>query len=382
MTYMIHLAEPQVGPKHSRAIMSMRQHNPVGADVCVAPKVEIFQSFVAWFADVATLQDRADRLDEAVQQYYYVGLRNFFQDLLLQYQMTAKDRKTIERAARDTDRKRAFKFKRDPLTVMKTFAKKRKDLKLYLQTAQGIIDTGIPVDREACEVVGGFRIVNTGGFNDKVMGVVRGVMADATAAMRAVGLESVIYGDVNVIGSLRGNRRSLAHYDTESDEVFVRANLRGREGPAVRTVIHEIAHRLANRMKNKQALQKLYDVLKEQDEEAVQRAIWDRAMWPQKGTVVDKKWKVAGVSVGGRPVGPRVELALLADPEPKGYQAYIGMHNYLLSTGALHGAFVTPYARTNASENFAEMVSFWALDELSDAQQDLLLKAISEGLGV
>jgi hypothetical protein len=395
--YLVRLREPKVSRDDWRRLRRVRQHNPTYMEspseateaealVCQEQRVEAFAEFLKWFTaggEALTLRDRVDILNEAVAKTYKYDLQDLFEGLLTQYEMSAKDRKVMERAARDMDRRRRYQFKFDPVTIMKTYATKRKAFRKYLEVARRVVE-GKPIDRGACAVAGGFRIINTGAFNPKVMKVVEGVVADASEAMRKVGLESLIYGDINVVGSIRGSRRSIAHYSWDTDLVFIRANLRGREGPAEKTVLHELAHRLEKQFdpaRGQRALKKLYNAIKDQDEEATRSAVWDRSLWPEKGTPLDKKWKVAGVSIGGRPPAPRVELALLEDPEPLSYKAHVGMANYQRSKGVLHGAFVTSYARTSPSENFAEMVAAWCSDELPDDQQDLLLKAIGEGLG-
>jgi hypothetical protein len=345
---------------------------------CQAQKLPELERFVEWFADAQGPQAKYERLLTWLGTFQRMGLRAFFQGLLTQYEMLAKDRKVIEQAARDVDRRYSSRVRfRTVGHVNGSYLTRLKKFRKFLAVAKQVIAKGKPIGTTACPVVGGFKLVNAGGFSPNVMRVVEDVVSQASKSMRDVGIESVIYGDINVVGSLRRGK-ALAHYDVPQDAVFIRANLRGRVGPAVRTVVHELAHRLEKMLSNPYALTRLYHDIQEEDEDNTERAIADRSLWPDPGFTFgdDGKWEVTSVEKRGRGE-PRVRVRNRFDHRT----GYYPMARFLKATGNLHASFVTEYARKNPSENFAEMVAAWCADELSDRDEARLLKAISEGLG-
>jgi hypothetical protein len=370
--------------------------NPVADEDDVRDKLRRYGAFVEWFAQVkdkktrdgdvdkyaiaATLRITPDRL-----RYLYKAA-DVFQDLLVGYEMTPKQRRTLENAARDANRK-SIRFKMSDLG--RAYKKNLDAYVEYAKVAAEVFVGGKQVTRSACPTAGGFHIINAGGFNDKVMGTVSEVICEASNRLTKAGLESIIYGDVNIVGSITGSARLLAHYQIGTDEVFVRANLRGRTGPAVRTILHELAHRLEfkfftdevirhGRRITHRSLQRLHDRLAERYDEKLREAMVDPANWPKKGEVLNKQWVVTGVSGGGTRYG-KVHLHHIDDPN---VLARTSLEGYVRNRFPATNVFVTLYAATDPSENFAEMVAEMCLGNLTDEQEKMLMDTINEGLGL
>ena len=370
--------------------------NPVADEDDVRDKLRRYGEFVEWFAQVkdkktrdgdidkyaiaATLKITPDRL-----RYLYKAA-DVFQDLLVGYEMTPKQRRTLENAARDANRK-SIRFKMSDLG--RAYKKNLDAYVKYAKVAAEVFVGGKQVTRSACPTAGGFHIINAGGFNDKVMGTVSEVICEASNRLTKAGLESIIYGDVNIVGSITGSARLLAHYEISTDEIFVRANLRGRTGPAVRTILHELAHRLEfkfftdevirrGRRITHRSLQRLHDRLAERYDERLREAMVDPANWPKKGDVLNKQWVVTGVSGGGTRYG-KVHLHHIDDPN---VLARTSLEGYVRNRFPATNVFVTLYAATDPSENFAEMVAEMCLGNLTDEQEKMLMDTINEGLGL
>jgi hypothetical protein len=365
-------------PYMSRQEAARRDAGLTGNLACQADKLPEFEQFVEWFADASDPYEKHSKMLGWLHAFRTRGLRSFFQGLLTQYEMTAKDRKVIEQAARDVDRRYSTRIRfQSAAHVNGSYLTRLKRFRKFLAVAKAVVAKGKPMSAAVCPVVGGFKLVNAGGFPPNVMQVVQRVVQRATDLLNKVGLESVIYGDINVVGTLRKGK-VLAHYDLPHDAVFVRANLRGREGPAVNTILHELGHRLENMMSDRYAIVRLHSDIEDEDEETTERAVADKSLWPKPGFTFGDlgKWEVTSVEQRGRGE-PRVRVRNRFDART----GYYPMNKFLKATGKLHSTFVTPYASTSPSENFAEMVAAWCADELNERDENRLLNAISEGLG-
>src|SRR5271155_609026 len=137
----------------------------------------------------------------------------------------------------------------------------------------------------------------------------------------------------------------LAFYLLGKDEMFVRANLKGKEGAAVATVVHELGHRLQWRFvpPNKQKeIQHIYNAIAHKHSQAKAEAldrVWkDPSLKPKIGdSFVSKgeEYKVSGIEVS-----PRgeiiVQLVAAEQPVPGLVQkARISLEGYAAMKGIL-----------------------------------------------
>lgn len=216
--------------------------------------------------------------------------------------------------------------------------------------------------------VGGFDVVNTGGFDEETMKKAADVVAAVEKVMTAHGLGKVCYGDILISKTIDRKKSVMAFYLTSSDEMFVRADL--PEGAnTLRYVCHELAHRLEHKfLKDKQAdITALYRVIRDT------RA--GKLEMPNEGdTVVYNGTKMAVIDYDFK----HEAVVIRAAPEPSSpvqpayvmpVKVFYQLQGKEIDTGL---DFITPYARTDAGENFAEMVSFYVLGKLPKNQVDLL----------
>jgi hypothetical protein len=220
---------------------------------------------------------------------------------------------------------------------------------------------------------GPFTLINTGGFSEKQMEDVAKVVEKAAQQLSRVGLSRVCYGNIQVTNTIGRSARILAFYLKGRDELFVRANLRGSQAPAVASVIHELGHRLHFKFlagKDRQ-IQEIYEVIADRNRQALWDMRQDPSKRPKPGDTIPegrKTWVVGpeGVQVNSRgQAGVIVELQ--SDPKKR---AIIRLEEWFKQKGDL--AFVSPYAEKNHEENFAEMVAHYALGTLPDDQEPLL----------
>jgi hypothetical protein len=223
--------------------------------------------------------------------------------------------------------------------------------------------------------VGGFTIVNTGGFDDETMHKAAEVVEKAEKALTGHGLGKVCYGDILISKSINRKKNVMAFYVISSDEMFVRADIPA-DPDHVRYVCHELAHRLDHKFlpSKKKAKAELYYKIRFSAEKPPLPHIGDEV--PYQG----KTLKVHGY-------GEHNSIKMV-DPSEQGVEAAPGSplqlkHQYtapLETVARWMGwkpkdtslGFVTHYASTDIDENFAEMVSFYVLDKLSKPLTELL----------
>ena len=355
---------------------------PEQAQVALGKYGKFLESFSSYGTSDASM---VSALKGAPGAFRRLGLQNLFSDILVTYDMTEVQRKVMEKASRDVARRsRRVKL----ADAEKAYRRQLDAYTKYGKTAFEIVSAGKVVVPAICKAAGGFRIVNAGGFNDQVMSTVSDVICEASEKLTKAGLDAVIYGDINVVGSITGSKKLLAHYDIDRDEVFVRANLRGRTGPAVRTIIHELAHRLEfkffvdrivpkGRRASHQCVRELYEKLADEYDEMVREAVWDKSNWPKAGDMVEGKWRVKDVAVRG------TKLVVNFESLDGKRTAYAPMDVVLRAEKIPPTkVFVSNYARTDPSENFAEMIVAFCMGSLNYEQENMLLNAINEGLGL
>ncbi len=306
------------------------------------------------------------------------GYALFF-SLLQQYDLPPKIRKGVEAAAKYYSKSR-INVNPKPWEVLDLF---EKYMSLYREqfelATMALTQSKHRVEGEegsSAKLIkaGPFTIVNTGGFDEKVVQTVSEVVEKAASLLQRKGLGKVCYGDILITNTLLKST-VLAFYMSDKDELFVRANLR-KGHDVVRLVIHELGHRLHHKfLKSKDRdLQMLYYNLGRSEQDRVQDLINNPESHPKPGETMQSKGKTYEVV---RTVYDKVHLVRQDDPKQI---AAISLLSWIqiksgLKTGldlTPDSAFITGYAKTSYKENFAEMVAFYCLDQLPEAQVKML----------
>lgn len=344
------------------------------------PEVEQVKNYLSYRHDfVLKVKFSSHGFQRAQALYLFLGL-------LQQYDLPPKTRKTIEAAAKyhASARKAPPKEK-----ALEAYMKMMATVRGQLAAAKDALIHGKPrgavEETEQAELrAGSLRIVNTGGFDDKTMAEVKQVVERSAHLLQSKGLDRVVYGDVLVSRTL-SRQNVLAFYLTTKDELFVRANLRGKQNDAVRTVCHELGHRLHFKfLKDKDTeIRSIYAQIARkasgQKIERVREVLKDHPVLPgDKYVESGKVWEVTGTdwSRGGIVVQL---VRKLDDPETKqtvALKAHIPLEGYLVNKGLLTNldlsGFVTRYASKNHEENFAEMIAAYCINRLPDDQIAML----------
>ena len=224
---------------------------------------------------------------------------------------------------------------------------------------------------------GPFTLVNTGNFPPKVMEDVRQTVEKAAAAMTRVGLGKVCYGDVMVTNTITSKSNVVAFYILAHDEMFVRANVKPSID-SVDTVCHELAHRLENKFLQsaRGEIQALY--------RTINRHVGlgpPTEGWPEVGHAVEYKGdKLVVLNVnrytnkiqfGEPPTAGKMSRTVYTAPSLEWWAKNIEGRE--LERGPDFNGFITPYAKSGGpSENFAEMVSYYAAGKLPSGLVELL----------
>lgn len=294
------------------------------------------------------------------------GLSNFFAELLQSYKASPKDQKLLEKGSQEFS-KTQTRRSRNPIEDL---SKKKKLYHQLYEAAKRTISKGEEVGASAQLKAGSFTLINTGGFNEKVMGAVQGLTEKADRLLYAKKLGKVCYGEVNVTGTLR-KARTLAYYDTGSDELFVRSNLKGKSGPALQTILHELTHRLQYKFmggRGNKDIKDLYRLIGNESQQKLEAVEYDKNKWPKEGDVIEaegKHYRVTGITLNRR---YNYDIHI---EDVHGRKLLLPLAAYLRITYKTT-SFITPYAATNPEENFAEMVAFFCLNELPEDQVKML----------
>ena len=299
------------------------------------------------------------------------GLELLFLGLIQQYQMDAKERKIIERASK-TFAKGSLRRIR-PEKAVEAYLTTLKEYRLFLETAKSVLARGQKHNEESGTTfkAGPFTLINAGGFSDKVMEDVAQVVTKAAQQLTSKGLGKVCYGTIQATNTVGRSTRILAFYLVNKDEMFVRANLKGKQGPAITSIVHELGHRLHYkflRSKDTQ-IQAIYRRIGDKNDERLRELSKDKSKLPQPGeTIVEgkKTYRVLGVELNDR-WEQVVRLELIDDPRQK---ARITLKGWFSNKG--ESEYVSPYAATSYSENFAEMVAHYCQGTLPNDQVEML----------
>lgn len=304
------------------------------------------------------------------------GIETLFWGLLQEFALPPKERRIIEKAAK-TFAKNA-KRRIDPKKAVETYKAFMAECRLYLATAKQILANGKRHTDEGSDTTlqaGPFTLINAGGFDAKMMEDVAKVVEKASQLLTRKGLGKVCYGNIQVTNTVGRSASILAFYVVNNDELFVRANLRGKQGPALHSVIHELGHRLHFRfLKSKDAeIRQMYARIGGKHTDQLRELVYDRSKVPAPGeTLKDGRqiW-VSDGEVVFKGTKPMLRVHLQGKAEVK---AAVPLATWFEHTGvgASVGGFVTPYAKKNHQENFAEMVAHYCLGTLPGDQVGML----------
>lgn len=304
------------------------------------------------------------------------GAEQFFLGLLRSFSMTPGERKEIESAARYFS-VRSKRLKLPSEGWESKFAEHWQKLERMYSLARKIIVRG-----EACRddqfcTARCFRIVNTGGFPLQTMQAVQKVIDRAAEVLDESGFGALCYGDVNVTNTVMRNSRVLAFYMPSDDRMYVRANLRGVEGAAIETVIHELGHRLDSKFMDADdriPVRALYRSFQSADRGNEPRV--EGGSMPNVGDIFEHKGERFRVERVGRDRLGRYDREMVfmrgVDPELAKATIVLSVDGWRLRHGGREvipkSAFPTAYSKNDLSEFFAEMFAYALLDKLTPEQ--------------
>lgn len=240
------------------------------------------------------------------------------------------------------------------------------------------------VDPARAQMAGPFTLVNTGGFDPETMARVKAVVERSVKLIEAKGLGVILYGDIYITNTI-SRSRYVAFYEPDTDELFVRANIKN-DIDTVHTVIHELGHRLdfmfMRTRGSNVAMHNLYSKV---------RAAHRDQMWNQDRKLSEKLNVGDEITISGKTfnvslIEPRtIRLKIEGAPPDKRWTHRISRQALAqimsgAASGGDFGAFVTKYASKSAIENFAEMFAFWAMGKLPEQQAAWLVEAIPSAL--
>lgn len=300
----------------------------------------------------------------------HVDLHGVFVEILRLYELPTPIRRNVEKASLRWSKTKLV-LPRDTHALLARAFKMQLEAKHDVDVIRKALAYGKPCVGNVC-AVSCFRVVNTGGFDEKTMDTVRAVVDEGVRLLRKHDLDWLCYGDVFVANTVLRSSKVLAFYNRDRDDMFVRANLKKQEGVAVRTFIHELGHRFEARVAKSGVAQD-----------------FDRALMR---LFTEYKWNV----------GPERAEVRTARPEPgsqfpinKGKHTFVVgrvigdhiigdahdamggiVHNVKIKLaswqevflGRDNGLFPTKYASTDKHEFFAEMFAFYVVGEATPKQ--------------
>lgn len=307
-----------------------------------------------------------------------------FLSILQSYTLPPRLLKQVEMASRAYLKSRAPGLPaRGPakyLAAINVYERTLADARKHVEVARAAIAQGKEHGTEgegATKVqVGPFTLLNTGGFSPQVMQEVKELIQKASEYARHAGLAQVLYGDVNITNTILSNPRILAFYLPAKDEMFVRANVKAT-AEMTRTTLHELGHRYESKFLQggKRALNALYQHVNMQ--EILRKDEVDPEDKPKPGEkLVEKGVTYSVIRTEYAPRIPGGYKVILSPEDPgvkPGVTVSLSIQGWLDRKRGTRGrnledpghtGFVTTYAKKDASENFAEMFSFYAMGKL------------------
>jgi hypothetical protein len=302
------------------------------------------------------------------------SLASLFRNILKNYLLAPTERRLIEKASKYFTRSSIRRVRWEK--AIEQFKKVKAEYQAFYDAAKRAIARGKPLEEEAVGhlQVGPMRLMNTGGFDPRSMKTVEKALKTAIAALKKKGLGKVCYGEVNLVRTIQRSSSVLAFYTSNSDELFVRGNVKNVSRLAG-DIVHELGHRLEHRFVNRSDVKSLYRTIKRGEDVSVHDILRDPSRRPSAGDVLT----VDGTRYEFiKPVYMRSGTFAGVTDLSNGKAYRIPIASWLDAAGKLGegSGFVSEYAKTSAGENFAEMVRVYCTTGLPSAQEELLLKII------
>lgn len=207
--------------------------------------------------------------------------------------------------------------------------------------------------------VGGFEMINAGGFKDEEVQKAKTVLQSAATFLKNSGLGKVCYGKVLLTKNITSGSNTLAFYAMNNDSLYIRMGLRKASGRSlVQVILHELGHRYDNKfLKDQKGKRELYYSLSGKNQKLKPPAIGDRIPTTKGDAVAvgsDGQFVLCHLEKDPIKRLVRVPFRQWWDSKPdEKMQAHPTMEG-----------FVTEYAGKTPEEMFAEMFSYYALGDL------------------
>ena len=245
-------------------------------------------------------------------------------------------------------------------------------------------------DTEQVFKLGKFTVHNTEGVSGKRLDFFKDIINKASKVSpgsKIPGFRKVLYGDIYLVGSLRG-ARTLAWYHSGEDRVYLRTDKRMKEDP-IHSLVHELSHRYWQKFADP-AAKKAWGLRHiEMSNKRPDISEW----WPVKvGDPVPfgVKWQVGKrkyVTTKPGQASIRYDLKNNRPPDrppdvigidipgiPEGRRAKVTWYKDMLRKHSKLVGFPSNYASTNAEEHFCEAVGFRALNQLAKEHKEALAR--------
>lgn len=250
--------------------------------------------------------------------------------------------------------------------------------------------TGEGADTDQTFKVGKFTVHNTEGVEGKRLDSFKDIINKASKVgpgSKIPGFRKALYGDIYLVGSLRG-ARTLAWYNSSEDRVYLRTDKRMKEDP-VHSLIHELSHRYWQKFADPAAKKEWGLRHLEMSNKRADISEW----WPVKvGDPVPfgVKWQIGKrkyVTTKPGQASIRYDLKNNRPPDrpadvigidipgiPEGRRAKVSWYKDMLRRHSKLAPFPSSYASTNAEEHFCEAVGFRALNQLAKEHKEALAR--------
>lgn len=283
--------------------------------------------------------------------------------ILTTYKLTPKERRAMEAAAKhfDSPPRRGI----DGFAALKSYAE-------WVDVAIRAVERGEVCGADAVCSRTCFRVVDAGGFGPAGLARASAAAEKAQELLREHGLGELCYGDIYVVGSIRKGKNITAFYEVASDKLYVIAKLPPwAEKTFFLSLLHEIGHRFEFKFASREqteAIKSVYWQARRSDgvleTEGLKR--------PEPGDLL-----MTGPRAGYRVTSVTGDLVSLESLGSKktattSLQGWYRMHG-AIQTG---GGFITKYAETSPSENFAELFSYFLVNRLSGAHLEEMKKIL------
>jgi hypothetical protein len=228
--------------------------------------------------------------------------------------------------------------------------------------------------------VGPFTVHNVMGLAGKDLEVIKDALARAVVLIKALnvpGIDQVLYGDVMIVGKLKGGTVAAWYYIQE-DVVYVRPFKHGGMDE-IHSIIHELGHRYIHKFIDKASWyewQKYHDSVR-----------WKKVDVNLKDLAVgdEMPFKVKGLK--GVPVIQRIEQSAF-NPTSGARYIYFSdtkvypertVHGLIKNEEEQKQRYPTLYAATSDAEHFCEALAHRAMGKLKEPNLSAFKSIIDEG---